>query len=511
MEHKQRANFGSKMGVILATVGSAVGLGNVWRFPYVTGEYGGAAFIIIYALCVLLVGIPCMTSEFIIGRSAQSNTARAFSKMAGGSPWKWVGYLSVFTGFAITCYYVIVSGWCFHYIFASFSNDLATPEMVSRHFKEFSGNCWRPVAWTLGLVAICHFVITRGVNKGIEKTSKIFMPALFVLLLLVIGMACSLPGAMKGLEFLFLPDLSKVSSDAVLAAMGQAFYSLSIAMGCICTYASYFSRETDLTRTAVQISVLDSLVAVLAGMMIFPAAFAVGVSPDAGPSLVFITLPNVFNQAFYNAPWLGQLTSFAFYTLLSLAALTSLISLHEVATAFVEEEAGVSRKKAATAVTCIIMFIGTFCSLSLGDWSWLQVAGMPLFDFFDYTTGQILLPIIGFLTCIFLGWFGPRDIIRREFMNEEAGNAKPLAQAKELSLLVQSLQLAKSKQSILSVQSKESVQSIKSKESVQSNQSPQPRCPKGLKNFLFKTYLFLIKFFCPTAILLVFLNQLGVI
>lgn len=448
----ERANFGSKMGVILATVGSAVGLGNVWRFPYITGENGGAAFLIVYALCVVLLGIPCMVSEFIIGRSAQANTARAFTKMADGRPWKWIGYLSVFTGFSITCYYAIVSGWCFHYIFAPFTSDLSTPELVKSHFAEFSSNPVKPLLWTLGLILICHFIITRGVQKGIEKMSKFFMPMLFVLLLIIVVASCMLPGATKGLEFLFLPDFTKLTRDSVLAAMGQSFYSLSIAMGCVCTYASYFSRETNLTRTAVQISLLDSMVAILAGMMIFPAAFAVGVSPDSGASLVFVTLPNVFNQAFSAMPAVGVIVSLAFYSLLSLAALTSLMSLHEVATAFVHEEFDMSRKKAAAIVTGVAMVIGTFCSLSLGDWSWLQVAGMSLFDFFDYTTGQILLPIIGFLTCIFLGWFGPRDRIRAEFTNDGTYKGK-----------------------------------------------------------LFKCYLFLIKFFCPVAILLVFLNQLGII
>ncbi|MCF0192392.1 MAG: sodium-dependent transporter, partial [Prevotella sp.] len=291
-----------------------------------------------------------------------------------------------------------------------------------------------------------------GVQKGIEKMSKFFMPMLFVLLVIIVIAACLLPNAMKGLEFLFLPDFSKITPNTVLAAMGQSFYSLSIGMGCVCTYASYFSRTTNLTQTAMQISILDTLVAVLAGMMIFPAAFAVGIRPDAGASLVFVTLPNVFNEAFSAMPIVGQIVSVAFYSLLSLAALTSLMSLHEVATAFIHEECNMSRQKAAIIVTAIAMVFGTFCSLSLGDWSWLTVGGMSLFDFFDYTTGQILLPIIGFLTCIFLGWFGPRDRIRAEFTNDGTYKGK-----------------------------------------------------------LFKCYLFLIKFFCPVAIALVFLNQLGII
>lgn len=411
-----RANFGSRLGIILATAGSAVGLGNVWRFPYMAGQNGGAAFIIVYIACVLILGIPCMLSEFVIGRKAQANTARAYTLMANGSAWRWVGYLGVLTGFLITGYYAVVSGWCLEYIFASVTGSLkGDADYVGRYFAEFSANPWRPVVWTALFFAMTHWVVTRGVQRGIEHASKLLMPTLFILLIVIAGAACSLPGAGEGVDYLLNPDFSKLSPSLFLGALGQAFYSLSIAMGCLCTYASYFHRETNLTKSAVQISVIDCLVAILAGLMIFPAAFSVGVRPDSGASLVFITLPNVFNQAFAAVPWLGGVVAVLFYALLSLAALTSLISLHEVSTAFFHEELSISRRAGASIVTVSCFVIAVFCSLSFGGYDALQLFGMPLFDVFDYVTGQVFLPIGGLLTCLFMGWYVSKDVIRQEF------------------------------------------------------------------------------------------------
>jgi len=414
----ERGNFGSKLGVILATAGSAVGLGNVWRFPYMTGENGGAAFIIVYIGCVLLLGIPCMVSEFIIGRYGASNTARAYQKLAGDTPWKFIGLLGVITGFLITGYYAVVSGWCLQYIFAGIIGQLkGTPDFFIRYFSDFSQDPVRPVIWTVAILVITHFVIVHGVRGGIEKASKLLMPTLFILLLIIVVAACLLPGASKGIEFLFKPDFSKVDSNVFLGALGQSFYSLSIGMGCICTYASYFSRQTNLLNSAVQISVIDSLVAILAGLMIFPAAFSVGVNPDSGPSLIFITLPNVFQQAFAGMPALGYVIAILFYALLTLAALTSLMSLHEVSTAFFYEELHISRKKGALIVTVACSVIGAVCSLSMGSWDFLSVGGKSLFDLFDFITGQIFLPVGGFLTCLFIGWYVPKKIVRDELTN----------------------------------------------------------------------------------------------
>lgn len=418
MTQNGRVNFGSKIGVILATAGSAVGLGNVWRFPYMTGQNGGAAFIVIYVVCVLLLGIPCMISEFIVGRRGAANTARAYSNLCNGKAWKYIGYMSVLTGFLITGYYAVVSGWCLQYVFASAVGHLqGDPQYLNNYFSDFETSPLRPILWLVAIVGITHMVIIHGVRNGIERISKMLMPALFVLLLIIVVCSCLLPGAEKGIEFLFKPDFNKVDSGVFLSALGQSFYSLSIGMGCVCTYASYFSRQTNLTNSAVQISLLDSLVAILAGLAIFPAAFSVGVNPDSGPSLVFITLPNVFQQAFGTMPVVGYVVGLVFYSLLSLAALTSLISLHEVSTAFLFEEMKISRKKAATIISTSVCVIGAFCSMSLGQWKFLSVCGKSMFDVFDFVTGQIFLPVVGFFTCLFVGWYLPKKLLRDEFTN----------------------------------------------------------------------------------------------
>ena len=454
MSHSnERVNFGSRLGIILATAGSAVGLGNIWRFPYMTGQNGGAAFIIIYVGCVLLLGIPCMVNEFIIGRHGASNTARAYTKLSNGTPWKWVGFLGVFTGFLITGYYCVVSGWCLQYVFGALTGSTdGDAAYVQRYFTEFTSSPVKPVLWTLVFMVITHVVIVRGVENGIERASKMMMPTLFVLLLVIVVSSCLLPNAERGISYLFKPDFSKVDSNVFLGALGQSFYSMSIAMGCLCTYASYFTRQTNLVKSAVQISLIDCLVAILAGLMIFPAAFSVGISPDSGASLVFITLPNVFHQAFSSMPAVGWVISVLFYLLLALAALTSLISLHEVSTAFFQEELHTSRGRAATIVTVACCIIGVFCSLSLGAYEGLSLFGKSLFDLFDFVTGQIFLPIGGFLTCLFVGWYVPKRVVHDELTNWGT-----------------------------------------------------------VSGALFGIYLFCVRFVCPVCILLVFLNQFGII
>ncbi len=417
------------------------------------GEHGGAAFILIYIGCVLLLGIPCMVSEFIIGRHSASNTARAYRKMSKGTPWMLVGYLGVLTGFLITGYYAVESGWCFQYIYTSAAGHLnVSPEFFTSYFEAFEKDPFKPVIWTVACLLVTHVLIIRGVRGGIEKASKLMMPTLFILLHVIVEASCMLPGSGKGIAFLFKPDFSRIDSSVFLGALGQAFYSLSIAMGCLCTFASYFTRQTKLMKSAVQISLIDTLVAVLAGLMIFPAAFSVGISPGSGPSLVFITLPNVFQQAFAGMPVVGYIVEIAFFALLALAALTSLISLHEVSTAFVSEEFRMSRKRAATIITVSCAVIGSVCSLSLGKWDVLKIGDRSLFDFFDFFTGQIMLPVGGFLTCLFVGWYLPRNLVVSEFTNGGT-----------------------------------------------------------LKGSLFRIYLFCIRFVCPVCILLIFLHQFGIV
>ena len=450
---KERASFGSKMGMILATAGGAVGLGNVWRFPYMVGENGGAAFIIVYIICVLLLGIPCMVSEFIIGRHGAANTYRAYSEVGNGRPWKLVGLLGVMTGVLIISYYAVVSGWCLQYVYASAAGQLhGDTTFVKNYFQLFSSDPVRPIFWLVAILLMTHYVIIHGIRGGIEKASKVLMPALFILLLVIVVASCMLPNADRGIDFLFKPDFSKFDRGVFLSALGQSFYSLSIGMGCICTYASYYSRKTNLLGSALQISFIDTLVAILAGLMIFPAAFSVGINPGSGASLVFITLPNVFNQAFVGMPLLGWVVSLMFYLLLSLAALTSLISLHEVGTAFFYEELHISRRKGAAIVTAATMVVGVFCSLSLTNCDGLQIAGKPLFEVFDFVTGQIFLPVGGFLTCVFLGWFVPKKLVKDEFTNWGTVSIR-----------------------------------------------------------LFPVFLFLVRFVCPVAILCIFMHQFGII
>lgn len=419
MTKKERGNFGSKLGVILASAGSAVGLGNIWRFPYETGNHGGAAFILIYLGCILLLGLPIMIAEFLIGRHSQANTARAYQILAPGTQWRWVGRMGVLAGFLILGYYSVVAGWTLEYIFEAVSNSFAgkTPAEFISSFQSFSSNPWRPALWLTLFLLATHFIIVKGVEKGIEKSSKIMMPTLFIIILILVGCSVTLPGAGKGIEFLLKPDFSKVDGNVFLGAMGQAFFSLSLGMGCLCTYASYFSKNTNLTRTAFSVGIIDTFVAVLAGFIIFPAAFSVGIQPDAGPSLIFITLPNVFQQAFSGIPILAYIFSVMFYVLLALAALTSTISLHEVVTAYLHEEFNFTRGKAARLVTTGCILLGILCSLSLGVTKEFTIFGQGMFDLFDFVTAKLMLPLGGLLISIFTGWYLDKKLVWSEITN----------------------------------------------------------------------------------------------
>ncbi|MGN0066389.1 MAG: sodium-dependent transporter [Bacteroides sp.] len=419
MTKNDRANFGSKIGAILAAAGSAVGLGNIWRFPFETGNHGGAAFILIYIGCVLALGIPIMMAEFLIGRRSRANTAGAYRQLSPDTQWKWVGRLGVLTGFLIYSFYSVVAGWTLEYILQAVSGGLngQTAEGFINTFNSFVSSPWRPVVWSVLFVLMTHFIITRGVEKGIERSSKILMPMLFILLFVLACCSISLPNASEGIRFLLQPDFSKVNSKVLLGAMGQAFFSLSLGMGCLCTYASYFRNDTKLPRTAFNVALIDTLVAILAGFIIFPAAFSVGIRPDSGPSLLFITLPNVFQQAFGNIPLLALLLSLLFYVLLALAALTSTISLHEVSTAYMHEEFNLNRKKAATLVTIGCIFLGMLCSLSLGVGSQFKLFGMTLFDLFDFVTAKIMLPGGGLFIALFAGWYLDKQLIWEEISN----------------------------------------------------------------------------------------------
>ena len=418
MQKMDRASFGSKIGAILAAAGSAVGLGNIWRFPYEAGNHGGAAFILLYLACVFIMGMPIMIAEFTVGRRAKASTGRAFGLLANNSKWDVIGMLGVLAGLLILGYYSVVAGWTLEYILSSVTNGFADkkPEDFVAAFQSFSQDPIRPVVWLLAFLLFTHYIVVKGVKDGIEKSSKILMPVLFILIVVLAICSMALPNASKGLEFLLKPDFSKVNADVFLGAMGQAFFSLSLGMGCLSTYASYFGSDTRLGKTALSLGVIDTFVAILAGLIIFPAAFSVGIQPDAGPSLIFITLPNVFQQAFGGIPFLAMIFSLLFYVLLALAALTSTISLHEVVTAYLNERFKISRNCAAMLVTGFCVVTGILSSLSLGAWD-AKFFSLGFFDLLDFVTAKLMLPLGGLLVCLFVGWYLKRSVSYEELTN----------------------------------------------------------------------------------------------
>lgn len=416
----KHVNFGSRMGAIFAAAGSAVGLGNIWRFPMEVGNNGGAAFILIYLLCILLVGIPIMVGEFVIGRHTQSNMIEAFRKLAPGRWWRFIGVSGILVAFVILSYYIVVSGWTLYYTFNSFSGALLQKDCnYSSFFVDYVSNPWMSLGSAILFMILVHFVISRGVRGGIEKCSKVMMPMLLLIIGILVVCAFSMPGIDEGLTFLLRPDFSKLTVSTVLSAMGQAFYSLSLAMGCLCTYASYFGPKTRLVSSAVSVSVIDTFVAILSGFIIFPAVFSVPEAQvNAGPGLVFQTLPYVFNNAFAKVPVLGYMFSGLFYILLFLAALTSAISLHESVTAYVHENFNLPRPKASFIVSASAMTLGVFCCLSFGVLSDCTVFGMTFFDLFDFVSSKIMLPLGGVLLALFVGWFLNRELVRKEVTND---------------------------------------------------------------------------------------------
>lgn len=449
---EDRGSFKSKIGIILATAGSAVGLGNIWRFPYMTGQNGGAAFVLIYLVCILLLGLPGMVSEFIVGRHSASNAAKAYKNLSNGKPWGLIGYVGVFTSMIILGFYAVVAGWCLQYLYASIFGEIqGDAHFVQTYFQNFSSSIFLPIVWALVFIMLTHVVIVKGIQNGIEKASKIMMPILFILLIIIVIASCSLPGAVKGIAFLLKPDFNKVTQTVFLDALGQAFFSLSLGTACLCTYASYFNKKTDLFKSASQIAAIDTIIAILAGLMIFPAAFSVGIEPDSGASLIFITLPNVFQQAFQSVPAIGYIISILFYALLVLAALTSTISMHEIATAFFHEEFQMSRRKAAWITTIVCCTIATLCALSCGAVPELSLFGKSFLNCCDFLTAKILLPMGSLFTCLLLGWYVPEKLVKTEFTNEGT-----------------------------------------------------------TRNKLFNIYLFMIRFVSPLCILTIFLHELGV-
>ena len=405
-----RIKFASKLGLVAAAAGSAVGLGNIWRFPSQAADGGGALFIFLYIGCIVFFGIPLMMGEFIIGRSGRANASGSFQKLAPGTSWKWVGRLGVFTGFLILGFYMVVCGWTIEYILQSVSGQLMSSNNFGDNFTNLMQNSTRQIIWMLFFTIITAFFILAGVKKGIEQSAKIMMPVLFLILVVLGIRSITLSGSAEGLLFLFKPSMENVKSTIFLDAIGQAFFSLSIGMGCMTTYGSYFRDDSNLRNTAVQVSLLDSLVAILAGIIIFPAAFALTQTPDTivstlvagGPGLLFITIPELFHHLPFSSLW-----ATLFFVLLGIAALTSTISLMEVVTTFLHEEFNMLRRNAVTFVAIGVVILGVFSSIS-----------SQFFNILDYATAKVMLPLSGLFISLFIGWYLDKKVTYSQLTNE---------------------------------------------------------------------------------------------
>jgi neurotransmitter:Na+ symporter, NSS family len=414
MISENRDGFSSKFGVIAAAAGSAVGLGNVWRFPYLMGENGGAAFLILYLAIVFGIGLSVMLSEFIIGRAAQKNTYGSFKELSPGKPWFLVGYMGIIAAFVILSFYTTIAGWTLHYIYLSISDYFTgkTPDELQSSFVIFTESNVMPVIWQITFILLTAWIVYFGIQKGIEKYSKILMPALFIILIILAVKSLTLNNAIQGVNFMFNPDFSKINSTVFLNALGQAFFSLSVGMGALITYGSYINKKNNLTATSITVSITDTAVAILAGIVIFPAVFSFGLSPEEGPGLAFVVLPNIFQQMTG-----GVFFSLLFFILLAIAALTSTISLLEVIVAYFIEEIKLSRIRAIILSSITITIIGAICTLSFGLLRNYQIVGRTFFEIMDFFASNILLPFGGLLIVIYVGWFMNKRIVKSEITN----------------------------------------------------------------------------------------------
>lgn len=418
-----KTQFATKIGLIAATVGSAVGLGNVWRFPVLAQSNGGAAFLLIYIACVFILGIPVMMAEFSLGRGGGSDAVGSFMNITPGKKWWMAGAIAIIASYLILCYYMVVAGWTMEYLWQSITGNLyeginASNALDSSNFttkmKEYIVDDYNPLIFTYIMLAANFAVLLFGVKKGIERLSNILMPMLFILLIVFGFVSLSLPKADEGLKFFLNPDFSKIDGSVIINAMGQAFFSLSLGMGILITYASYYPKTTILSRTAVTVSLLDMTVAIMMGIIIFPAVTSFGLTGESleGPSLVFSTLPEVFAQM----P-LTQLWSSLFFFFLMVAALTSTISIAEVSIAFMQDRFKMSRLKACIIVIAPLFLFSSLCSLSQGSLGEMKIAGLTLFDLFDTIATNILLPIASILLCIYMGWIAPKSFFKNQLSN----------------------------------------------------------------------------------------------
>lgn len=401
----KRGGFGGKLAAILAAAGSAIGLGNIWRFPYITGDNGGGAFIIIYLGCILLLGLPLLIAEFAVGHNTKRNPVDAFATIKRG--WGWLGAMGLVSVFLIMGYYFVISGWTINYAIASATDSIGSD--FGAFYTSFTTSTWSPLIYTLVFILLTHFIIQGGVQGGIEKASKIMMPLLFVILIVLAIYSFVLPEGREALANVFTPDFSKVSGKSFLAAMGQAFFTLSVGMGAMLIYGSYFKEGTKIAGTAISVVSLDTFVALTAAIIIFSA----GVEDQSGPQLAFVAMPTVFSTM----PW-GNLWATLFFLLLGLAALSSTISMHEAVTSYFVEKRNMSRNKAAWLVTLGTIVLASVASLSLGVWDGVRVAGMNFFSLLDNFTAIVMLPLLGVLTSIFVGWIWRKEDMKAELTTE---------------------------------------------------------------------------------------------
>jgi NSS family neurotransmitter:Na+ symporter len=410
----EREQWGSKIGFILAAAGSAVGLGNLWKFPYMAGKNGGGAFVLVYFIILFLVGFTLMLAEIVLGRHTQLNAIGAYRKIS--KKWAFVGALGVLAGFLILSFYSVVGGWVIAYLVKSLTGalNITDAEVLGSMFGKLISGTTEPIFYHALFMIATFVIVLGGIGEGIEKSSKILMPGLFIMIIILAIRSMTLPGAVEGIKYLLVPDFSKLTIDVVLDALGQVFFSLSLGMGCMITYGSYLSKDSNIPESAVTIPLIDTGVALLAGLAVLPAVFAFGFEPSTGPGLIFITFPAVFARM----P-LGSLFAVMFFVLVLFAALSSSISLLEVCVAYVVDEWKVNRKIATVSLAFVIFLLGIPASLSLGPWSHITILpGKGFFDTFDFIASNILLPLGGLLLCIVVGWIWGTDNAIKEATND---------------------------------------------------------------------------------------------
>lgn len=415
-----RETFGSRFAVIMAMAGSAIGLGNIWRFPYLVGEGGGAAFIIVYLIALVFLSIPILIAESVIGRKTQSGTFGAMEKLAPGTKWKWLGLLTVITPLIIVSYYSVVGGWSIDYLFkaCTLSFRSSSIDSIGSMFTDFSSSVWGPILCHTIFLGLTCLIVVGGVKGGIEKFAKISMPILFLLIVLIMIYSLSLPGSEKGVEYMLKPDFSKLDGKTIASAMGQSFFSLSLGVGTILTYASYIKKDENIITSGLGTAFFDLLFALIAGFAVMPAVFAAGIAPGAGPGLVFETLPYIFAKMGAGSPVVSAVVSILFFLTILVAALTSSISMIEVGTAYLVEEKNMTRGKAVAVLFIGTWALGVLCSLSFGPLNGLHLAGVTLFEFCDKLTSNYLMAFGGLLFTIFVGWKMTKKSVRDEITND---------------------------------------------------------------------------------------------